>query len=59
MAPTAPALTALPRRALPDVLRDRVMTPTGASASRSWHGYADSFADVDGTRVPVASGGAH
>jgi CubicO group peptidase (beta-lactamase class C family) len=56
---TALALTALLRRALPDVLRDRVMTPIGASASWSWHGYADSFVDVDGTRVPVVSGGAH
>ncbi|MEU5022972.1 serine hydrolase domain-containing protein [Streptomyces milbemycinicus] len=53
------ALTALFRRALPDVLRDRVMTPIGASSSWSWHGYASSFTDVDGTRVPVVSGGAH
>ncbi|MFI0780895.1 serine hydrolase domain-containing protein [Streptomyces sp. NPDC021212] len=56
---TALALTVLFRRALPDVLRDRVMAPVGASSSWSWHGYEDSFVDVDGTRVPVVSGGAH
>lgn len=56
---TALALTVLFRRALPDVLRDRVMVPIGASSSWSWHGYADSFVDVGGTRVPVVSGGAH
>ncbi|WP_435243876.1 serine hydrolase domain-containing protein [Streptomyces cucumeris] len=56
---TALALTALLRRPLPDVLRDRVMTPIGASSSWSWHGYATSFVDIDGTGVPVVSGGAH
>jgi len=56
---TALALTVLFRRALPDVLRERVMAPIGASSSWSWHGYADSFVDLDGGRVPVVSGGAH
>ncbi|MCX5205202.1 beta-lactamase family protein [Streptomyces sp. NBC_00237] len=53
------ALTVLLGRSLPDVLRTRVMDPIGASDTWSWHGYANSFADVDGTRVPVVSGGAH
>ncbi|QLH22169.1 serine hydrolase [Streptomyces sp. Rer75] len=56
---TALALTVLFRRALPEVLRERVMAPIGASASWSWHGYADAFVDLDGSRVPVVSGGAH
>ncbi|WP_063735139.1 serine hydrolase domain-containing protein [Streptomyces sp. RTd22] len=56
---TALALTVLLRRALPDVLRERVMAPIGASSSWSWHGYADAFVDLDGGRVPVVSGGAH
>ncbi|RNF93296.1 serine hydrolase domain-containing protein [Streptomyces botrytidirepellens] len=56
---TALALTVLFRRALPDVLRERVMAPIGASSSWSWHGYADAFVDLDGSRVPVVSGGAH
>ncbi|MBL1098470.1 serine hydrolase domain-containing protein [Streptomyces coffeae] len=56
---TALALTTLLRRALPDILRDRVMTPIGASSSWSWHGYTNSLADIDGAPVPVVSGGAH
>ncbi|MFD8863674.1 MULTISPECIES: serine hydrolase domain-containing protein [unclassified Streptomyces] len=56
---TALALTALFRRAVPEVLRDRVMAPIGASPSWSWHGYANSFLDLDGARLPVVSGGAH
>ncbi|MEU1806545.1 serine hydrolase [Streptomyces sp. NPDC019937] len=56
---TALALTVLFRRALPDVLRERVMAPIGASSSWSWHGYANAFVDLDGARVPVVSGGAH
>ncbi|MGR3938693.1 serine hydrolase domain-containing protein [Streptomyces sp. BRA346] len=56
---TALALTVLFRRALPDVLRERVMAPIGASSSWSWHGYADAYLDLDGSRVPVVSGGAH
>ncbi|MEV6127365.1 serine hydrolase [Streptomyces violaceusniger] len=56
---TALALTVLVRRPLPEVLRTRVMEPIGASGSWSWHGYADSHADVGGIRLPVVSGGAH
>jgi len=56
---TALALTVLLRRALPDVLRERVMGPVGASSSWSWHGYANAYLDLDGARVPVVSGGAH
>lgn len=56
---TALALTVLAGRALPDVLRDRVMTPIGASDGWSWHGYENSATEIDGTRVLVVSGGAH
>ncbi|GAA2744323.1 serine hydrolase [Kitasatospora cinereorecta] len=56
---TALALTVLLRRPLPEVLRERIMEPIGASSSWSWHGYADSAVDLDGRRVPVVSGGAH
>ncbi|WP_275561134.1 hypothetical protein [Streptomyces sp. 5-6(2022)] len=56
---TALALTVLVRRPLPEVLRTRVMEPIGASGSWSWHGYGNSFVDVDGVRLPVVSGGAH
>jgi CubicO group peptidase (beta-lactamase class C family) len=56
---TALALTALSRRSLPDVLRERVMTPTGASDGWSWHGYDRAVIALDGAEVPVVSGGAH
>lgn len=56
---TALALTVRFGRALPDVLRERVMTPVGASDGWSWHGYANSVVDIGGTEVPVVSGGAH
>jgi beta-lactamase family protein len=53
------ALTLLFRRPLPDVLRERVMNPIGASDRWSWHGYQDSAVHLDGHRVDVVSGGAH
>jgi CubicO group peptidase (beta-lactamase class C family) len=53
------ALTVLFRRSLPEVLRERVMDPVGASPGWSWHGYADSVVELDGRSVPVVSGGAH
>jgi CubicO group peptidase (beta-lactamase class C family) len=53
------ALTALLGRPLPEVLGVRVMEPIGASSSWSWHGYADSVANIKGRPVPVVSGGAH
>ncbi|WP_315987413.1 serine hydrolase domain-containing protein [Streptomyces sp. uw30] len=58
---TAPALTVLFGRTLPDVLHERIMTPIGACDGWSWHGYAHSHSVVerDGTEVPVVSGGAH
>jgi CubicO group peptidase (beta-lactamase class C family) len=56
---TALALTILTGRALPDVLRDRIMTTIGASEGWSWHGYDNAVTEIDGARVPVVSGGAH
>ncbi len=46
-------------RALPDVLRERVMDPIGASTTWEWHGYANSFVEIGGKRVQSVSGGAH
>ncbi|MEU7640216.1 serine hydrolase domain-containing protein [Streptomyces sp. NPDC039016] len=56
---TALALTVLFGRSLPDVLRTRVLDPIGSSPSWSWHGYRTSYAELDGGRIPVVSGGAH
>ena len=47
------------RQALPEVLRDRVMDPIGASASWHWHGYRTSWTEIDGRPVQSVSGGSH
>ena len=47
------------RRPLPEVLRERVMGPIGASGEWEWHGYRTSWVDVDGRRIQSVSGGAH
>ena len=46
-------------RALPEVLRERVMDPIGASKDWEWHGYRTSWTEVNGKRVQSVSGGAH
>ena len=46
-------------RPLPEVLRERVMNPIGASAEWEWHGYCTSWTDVGGRRLQSVSGGAH
>jgi CubicO group peptidase (beta-lactamase class C family) len=53
------ALTLLWRRSLADVLRTEVMDPIGASDSWQWHGYDNSWVEIDGRQVAVVSGGAH
>ena len=47
------------RRPLPDVLRERIMDPIGASDTWEWHGYETSWVMLDGTSVPSVSGGSH
>ena len=46
-------------RPLPEVLRERVMDPIGASKRWEWHGYRTSWTEVGGRRVQSVSGGAH
>jgi CubicO group peptidase (beta-lactamase class C family) len=47
------------RRPLPEVLRERVMDPIGASRTWRWHGYENSWITLDGHRVQSVSGGGH
>jgi CubicO group peptidase (beta-lactamase class C family) len=47
------------RRPLPDVLREEIMEPIGASSTWRWHGYENSWIDLDGMRVQSVSGGGH
>jgi CubicO group peptidase (beta-lactamase class C family) len=47
------------RQPLPQVLRELVMDPIGASNTWRWHGYDNSWVLVDGQMMQSASGGGH
>ena len=47
------------RRPLPQVLREEVMDPIGASRSWRWVGYENSWVLMDGEAVQSVSGGGH
>jgi hypothetical protein len=47
------------RRPLPQVLREDVMDPIGASSTWRWYGYENSWVDIDGQKVQSVSGGGH
>ncbi len=47
------------RKPLPEVLREELMDPIGASNTWRWHGYENSWVDLDGRRVQSVSGGGH
>ena len=47
------------RRPLPQVLKENVMDPIGASDTWRWFGYENSFVMVDGQIVQSVSGGGH
>jgi CubicO group peptidase (beta-lactamase class C family) len=47
------------RRPLPEVIREYLMDPIGASASWRWYGYDNSWVVLDGRLVQSVSGGAH
>lgn len=47
------------RRPLPDVLRELVMDPIGASPTWRWYGYDNSWVVLDGRMIQSVSGGGH
>lgn len=47
------------REPLPQVLRRRIMDPIGASSTWRWHGYDNSWVELDGLRMQSVSGGGH
>ncbi len=53
------ALLRVWRRSLPEVFRELVMAPIGASPDWEWHGYRNSWVELDGRRVQSVSGGSH
>ena len=46
-------------RPLPEVLKERVMDPIGASDAWRWHGYETSWTEIGGKRMQSVSGGGH
>jgi len=47
------------RRPLPEVLREAIMDPIGASETWEWHAYGNAHFDIDGQSMPSVPGGAH
>lgn len=47
------------RQPLPQVLRERIMDPIGASTSWRWHGYHNSWVELDGLKIQSVAGGGH
>lgn len=47
------------RKPLPQVLKEHVMDPIGASSTWRWYGYENSFVTIDGINMQSVSGGGH
>ncbi len=47
------------RKPLPQVLKEEVMDPIGASTTWRWFGYENSWTNVDGIKMQSVSGGGH
>jgi CubicO group peptidase (beta-lactamase class C family) len=56
---TALALLRVWKRPLPQVLKEFVMDPIGASDTWEWHGYRNSVVEINGRRMESVSGGGH
>jgi CubicO group peptidase (beta-lactamase class C family) len=47
------------RRPLQQVLNENVMEPIGASSTWRWHGYENSWIELDGQKIQSVTGGGH
>ena len=47
------------RRPLPQVLKEYIMDPIGASTTWRWFGYDHSWTDIDGVKMQAVTGGGH
>lgn len=47
------------RRPLPEVLRQELMEPIGASSTWRWYGYDNSWLELDGQKIQSVAGGGH
>ncbi len=46
-------------RSLHDVVDERLMTPMGSTSDWRWHGYENSYVEIDGEVIQSVSGGGH
>ena len=53
------ALLRVFKEPLPHVLKREIMDPIGASDTWQWHGYRNSYVDINGQKMQSVSGGAH
>ena len=53
------ALLRAAKRPLPELLKERIMGPIGASQTWEWHGYKNSWIELNGKQVQSVSGGSH
>lgn len=47
------------RKPLPQVLKEYIMDPIGASKTWRWYGYNNSWVNIDGSKMQSVSGGGH
>jgi CubicO group peptidase (beta-lactamase class C family) len=47
------------KKPLPDVIKEKIMDPIGASNTWKWYGYENSKVDIDGRMIESVSGGGH
>lgn len=47
------------KRPLPDVLKESIMDPIGASDTWRWEPYSNAWVTIDGKRMPSVPGGGH
>jgi CubicO group peptidase (beta-lactamase class C family) len=53
------ALLQVWRKPLPQVLKEQIQDPIGASTTWRWYGYSNSWVTMDGLQVQSVSGGGH
>lgn len=53
------ALLQVWRKPLPQVLKEKIMDPIGASSTWRWYGYDNSWVNIDGQMMQSVSGGGH
>jgi CubicO group peptidase (beta-lactamase class C family) len=53
------SLTQVWRQSMPQVLKEYVMDPIGASTTWRWFGYENAWTEVDGVQVKSVTGGGH